>query len=155
MRKDIIVSISAEGRDNGKQFFIQELPAYQAERWARRALAEMVRSGADLPEDIEKAGWSGLLAMGLRGLLGASGPEVDALHDELMACVEYMPDPSKPTIKRKPMPEDIEEIQTIALLKDEVFKLHSGFSIAAALSMIFAAARKAVKDMQSTLMPAP
>jgi hypothetical protein len=148
-RKTIVVTIAAEGRDKGKQFFLEELPARQAERWARRALAQMINAGAHIPEGIENSGWAGLLTMGLRGLLGTSGPEVDALHDELLSCVTILPDPARPEIKRPLIAEDIEEIATLGFLKDEVFKLHANFSVRDALSMIFAAARKAISDMQN------
>ena len=150
MRKTMTVTIAAEGRDKGKVFHLEEMSARQAERWARRALAEMVRSGAQIPEDIVSSGWGGLLAMGARGLFGAVGPEIDALHDELLACVALQPDPHHPEVKRRLIDDDTEEIATLELLKDEVFKLHSGFSVAAALSKIFAAARSVIEPMLTT-----
>jgi hypothetical protein len=149
-RKIETITITAEGRDKGKVFVLTEMPAPKVERWERRALAAMVATGVEVPDNIQAAGFGYIIAIGLKALLGLRGPEVEALHDELMSCVAYLPDPMHPEIKRAPLEFDIEEDRTIYTLKDEVIKLHAGFSIAAFLSKIWAeTAAKMEKDMQT------
>ena len=145
-----MVTIAAEGRDKGKIFHIQEMGARQVERWERRALACMVQTGIEIPDSVQNAGFGFIFAMGLKALLGLSGAEVESLHDELMACVSIHPDPSRLEIKRNLIEEDIEEDRTIYRLKDEVVKLHSGFSIASYLSKVWAEAAARAETSQNT-----
>jgi hypothetical protein len=154
MRKTQTVTIAAEGRDKGKVFVITEMPARQVERWERRALAAMVRTGIEIPDNIKAAGFGYVLAMGLKALIGLNGPEVEALHDELMACVKIQPDPTR-EFTREVLDEEIEEDRKIYTLKDEVIKLHSGFSIAAYLSRLWGeAAQMAAASLNtSTSIP--
>jgi len=67
------------------------------------------------------------------GMLTKVDP-VDAkpLLDELMKCVKIIPDPSNRNIVRSLVDSDIEEVSTRLKLRAEVFKLHVGFSQAAA-----------------------
>ena len=150
MMKDTVVTITADGRDKGKLFHIREMPARQVERWERRALACMVQTGVQIPDNLQNAGFGFIFAAGLKALLGLSGQEVEALHDELMACVTIHPDPKKPEIERGWIDQDFEEVSTIFRLKDEVIKLHSGFSIASYLSKVWAEAAEAAKVTQAT-----
>ena len=59
-RKTMDVLIDADNRDKGKLFFVEEMPASQAEEWATRALMAMMRSGIDIPENIQDAGLAGI-----------------------------------------------------------------------------------------------
>ena len=150
MRKTATITIAAEGRDKGKLFRIEEMPARQVERWERRALSCMAQTGVEVPDDVRNAGFGAIIAMGLKALLGLHGPEVEALHEELMACVTIHPDPTRPEIVRPLIEEDIEEVKTILTLKDEVIKLHAGFSVAAFLSNLWAEAAEKARALQTT-----
>jgi len=44
-RKTATVTISAEGRDKGKTFFLTEMSAERSEEWGERALLALVRGG--------------------------------------------------------------------------------------------------------------
>jgi len=129
-RKEITVTIDAEGRDRGKQFIIREMSAMKAEKWAARAMLALMRSGIEVPQDVAEAGLSGIAAMGLRALAGIHFEEAEPLMAEMMACVEYIPDRSRPMVKRPLVEDDIEEVLTILRLREEVLSLHVGFSIA-------------------------
>lgn len=121
-------------RDDGKVFFIREMPALQAEKWAMRAFLALAKAGVDIPENIATAGFAGVAMVGLASLGGVDFAEAEPLLDELLTCVQYVPDPSKPVIMRADFVQagDIEEVPTFLLLRREVFELHSNFSALAA-----------------------
>lgn len=128
--------IEAEGRDTGKHFLLREAPAAQAERWATRALLALARSGVDLPNNAEGAGWAGLAYLGFQALSKLQFEEVQPLLDEMWLCVKVLPDMKHPDVVRDLYwggtdgeGADIEEVATMMKLRSEVFSLHSGFSI--------------------------
>lgn len=129
---------ATRGRDTGKDFILTEMPASQAFKWGYRALGAMARSGLDVPPHIIEMGMAGVLAMGLKAILGADFADAEPLLDELMACVrrveEKLPD-GRPLVEN-----DIEEPITISLLQSEVLELHTGFSVADYLSKTWAEA---------------
>jgi hypothetical protein len=132
-RKTKPVVIEADGRDKGKTFLITEMGALQAEKWARRALLALCNKNVDIPPDIVHRGIEGLLRVGFSALSGLDYEKAEPLFDEMLACVEIVPDPGKnPGFKRAPTMEgDIEEVATILRLRGEVWELHTGFSLAA------------------------
>lgn len=132
-RKTLTVTIDAAGRDAGKRFILTEMPATQAEKWAARALSALARSGADIPDNIAHAGMAGIAVLGMRALSGMSFADAEPLLDEMFGCVAIMPDPSRPTIVRGLVEDDIEEVATRLRLRAEVMALHLGFSSAAEL----------------------
>jgi hypothetical protein len=134
-----------EYRDNGKTFVVTEMSAIAGERWASRFLALLLNSGLDLkkiaaakeepteeataeelpPED---AGMAGVAALGdsVSPLLSVmNDPSLDAWWE----CVQYQPVTPGAPLQR--IEHDarcqIEEIRTVALLRMEVIKLHTGF----------------------------
>ncbi|OIQ97217.1 hypothetical protein GALL_207710 [mine drainage metagenome] len=131
-RKTATIVIEAEGRDRGKQFLLREMPASQAEKWAFRALLALARAGIDLPDDPAEAGLPEIARIGLAALGGMAFDDAEPLMDEMMACVQAVPDPSRPAIRRPLIEDDIEEVSTRLVLRREVFQLHVGFSIPAA-----------------------
>lgn len=153
--KETTVTITAEGRDKGKMYKLTEMPASKVERWERRAIACMVQTGIEIPENMEGAGFGYIFAVGVKALLGMSGPEVDALHDELMSCVSFFPDPVKNPTDRPLVDSDIMEVKTILTLKDAVIQLHTGFSIASHLTRMWEAAEVRVKATLATLTSVP
>jgi hypothetical protein len=128
MRKTIQFTIPDEPpfeRDKGKVFEITEMDAEAAEAWAYRALSAMARSDVNLPPEAVQAGWGAVALLGLRAVLSAEYAEVAPLLTEMMACVKIvMPKATRALVKG-----DIEEVPTLALLRDEVFKLHANFSL--------------------------
>lgn len=134
MRKTKVVSVTQDGRDKGKNFLITEMPAAQAEKWAARAFLALAHAGIEIPEEMQGAGMAAIAIVGLRALGRVSWHEAEPLMDEMMACVQIIPDPSKPTFFRGLVEDDIEEVMTRALLRSETFEIHTGFSLAAAIS---------------------
>ncbi len=80
-------------------------------------------------------GMAALAVVGLRTFAGVAWAEAEPLLDEMMECVQIQPDPKRPEVPVRALVEDdIEEVTTRALLKSEVLELHTGFSLAGALS---------------------
>lgn len=127
MRKTETITIQREGRDKGKVFKITEMPAAQAEKWALRAFFALANTGVELPEGLEESGMAGLAAIGLQALGKVPYEAAEPLLDDLMACVQHIPDPSKPEVVRGLIDEDIEEVATRLELKKSVWELHTGF----------------------------
>lgn len=144
-------------RDNGKTYLITEMSADQGEAWALNALTLIGQAGINLPEGISQFGMAGLALLGLDSLMKVDFGKAKPLLDEMMACVQYVPDP------RKPLPRriddgggmDIEEIRTRLRLRDEVFELHTGFSAADSIRGILAAAETMIShtDTETSLQP--
>jgi hypothetical protein len=134
MRKVVTVTITDEGRDLGKVYQLTEAPAIQADKWGVRAMLALNRNGAQIPDEIMKLGLIGVLVVGVHKLRGVLWEDLEPLLDEMMGCVKIVPTPASPNVVRKLMPEDIEEISTLATLRKEVFSLHVGFTPPADLS---------------------
>jgi len=133
MRRTKVVTITSEGRDHGKSFLITEMPSFQGERWAYRALLALSRGGFELPPGIFDAGMAGLapivpylLVVGFRALHAARWEELEALLEEMMQCVQFKP--ADPQLLPQPLRNDatcqIEEIRTRVELRKEVLMLH-------------------------------
>lgn len=118
---------AAFGRDEGKTYLITEMPATQGERWATRALNAMAQSGIEIPPEFMGGGWAIVAMVGFKAVLSADYAQTGPLMDEMMGCIKSM-QPAAPE-GRALIEEDIEEIATRAYLKDEVFRVHAGFSI--------------------------
>lgn len=139
-RKSAPFTVQQEGRDKGKTFVLTEMPALQAEKWAWRAFGAMARAGVEIPPHVANMGMVGILAVGLRAVLGADFREAEPLLDELLGCAKI----SVPAMKegREITPDDIEEASTYMLLRSAVLELHTGFSVAAYLSKQWAASKE-------------
>lgn len=140
-RKTRIVTIAADGRDKGKHFFITEMSAVKAEKWAGRALLAIANGGVDIPPEVLQMGAGAVVAAGFRALVAMSFADAEPLLDEMMQCVTVLPDKSKADVVRPMDDMDVEEIATLLLLRSEVIDVHTGFSIAASLSKLGQAAR--------------
>lgn len=128
-RKEADIVINDEGRDKGKVFHIRELPAYQVEKWATRAILALGRAGVEMPEGMTSSGLAGIAYVGMTALKQMHFEDAEPLLDEMMTCVTIKPDPARPDVTRVLFPDDIEEISTLLKLRLEVFALHTGFSI--------------------------
>jgi hypothetical protein len=134
MRKTEVVTIpsTSEGRDKGKRFLITEMPAFKAERWAFRALLALAHAGVEMPEDAPSGGMQSIALIGIKALNNLDFNEARPLLDEMMTCVQVMPDPKNPAIVRPLLMaesegDDIEEIATILMLRERIFRLHTDF----------------------------
>jgi hypothetical protein len=129
MARKELTYIAEDGRDKerGTKFKITEMPAAQAERWAMRALMALMKSGVQIPDNFEKLGMSGMAEMGIRAVAGLDWETAEPLLNEMMSCVQLIPDPTKPFFSRPLTDDDIEEISTRLKLRLEVFKLHTDF----------------------------
>lgn len=115
-------------RDFGKLFRITEMGAEPAEWWAIRALSAVARSGVDLPDNVMGGGMQSIAILGINAIMRVNPSDVADLFDEVMECVQIVPDPSKPKLVRDILTDDIEEVRTRLLLRKEVIDLHVGFS---------------------------
>ncbi|END8615764.1 TPA: hypothetical protein ACTL3K_004929, partial [Escherichia coli] len=118
-RKEKFITIEGQGRDKGKVFHLTEMSASQAEWWAMRAIMAMGRGGVELPDDVRSLGMAALALEGLKALSKIPPDEARPLMDEMMDCVQFVPDPKKRSIRRPLVEEDIEEIITRLNLRAE------------------------------------
>jgi hypothetical protein len=127
-RKEVEVRMpEVEGnRDSGKLYLLKEMPASKAEKWATRAMLAIGKSGLHVTDG---AGMAELAAISIRYLFGASFQDVEPLMEEMFACVSIYPDPTKMRnpIARPLVEEDIEEVSTRFMLRNELIALHTGF----------------------------
>lgn len=130
-RKTLRVTITDEGRDKGKTFSLNELPADQGERWFIRALLGLAQSGADISPEQLAGGAAAFAALGVQALGGVAWPVLEPLLDEMFECVTYQPpDPRIPVQSIFPgVNSQIEEVRTRFLLRVAVLELHIGFSL--------------------------
>lgn len=129
-----------QNRDAGKCFLITEMDAVRAEKWAARALLAITAAGVDIPPDVIKMGAGAVVAAGFRALLTMSFIDAEPLLDEMMTCIAVVPDPRRLDVVRPLDADDIDEVQTLLLLRSEVIEIHTGFSVAAFLSTLGKAA---------------
>lgn len=133
-RKTETFTIADEGRDKGKSFLLTEWPASKAEAWAIRAVLALGAANVEIPDGALSGGMAALTEIGLKKLFALPYKEAGPLLDELMECVQVVPDSKRPQVKRSVIENDIEEVRTRLSLKWQVLKLHLDFSIADALS---------------------
>ena len=87
MRREKYITITSDNRDKDKTFYLREMSAVQAEKWAARALLAVSGPGTSIPQ----AGLASLADAGfnLLEMLGNIRWEVaEPLLDEMMTCVQ-------------------------------------------------------------------
>ncbi|EAQ4379506.1 hypothetical protein E9973_21285 [Salmonella enterica] len=131
-RKETFVTIDSKGRDKDKVFHLTEMSASQAEWWAMRVIMAMGRGGVELPDDVRSMGMAALALEGLKALSKIPPEEAKPLMDEMLDCVQFVPDPKNRNVRRPLVGDDIEEITTRLNLRAEVFRLHVDFFSTAA-----------------------
>ena len=144
MRESVVVRIpefpGTRNRDIGKIFRLTEWPAAKAENWAFRMMLAANKGAGELPLSLAGIGMEGIAIIGINTFLrGNIIPEtLIPLLDELLECVQYARDKSKPEIVGPLTAEDdIEEVATRMWLRGEVLTLHLNFSVSAALSALY------------------
>ena len=149
-RKIANYTVTDAGRDKGKLFVITEMSASQGEAWAMRAMLALMQSDVSVPEGFLELGMAALAQMGLKCLSSIKWELAKPLMDELMECLQIIPDPKVMHVVRPLIEDDIEEIATRAMLKWEVLKLHVDFSQAADLSKSLRGVARAASHGQPT-----
>ena len=132
MLKEKIVTIET-GRDAGKTFLVQEMPASRLEKWAARALLALF--GGNVPMDIFQTGKTSTalaLAKTIRSGMGAlSWEAVEPIYDELLTCVSRVPDATKPQNRVPLTPGNIdahvEDVSTLVTLRLSVLEVCFSF----------------------------
>lgn len=119
--------IATHGRDEGKHFLITEKDAFSAEKWAMRVTMAAMAAGVEVPDKSELQGAGGLISLALNLLARVKWETAEPLLDEMMQCVEFIPDPLKPFVKNAFLSTAIEEVQTIVELRREIIALHTDF----------------------------
>lgn len=134
MRRTRTVTITAAGRDSGKQFLLTEMSAAEAEEIAIRVL------GPRFPDAVMTYGMAGVAILGIPAIYAMPYDEAKPLWDRIMACVRPVGTQAAPA----PISADnaIEEVTTRIQLRMEVLELHLGFSLADA--------RRVLSDMVPT-----
>ena len=79
-----------ENRDAGKTYLLTEMPALQAERWGRHAIAACSRSDLDIKGELAKLGLLGFYLVGFQALAGGDIHAVDALMDQMLTCIKIV-----------------------------------------------------------------
>lgn len=129
-RKTTRLTIAEEGRDKGKSFVLNELPADQAERWFIRALFAIAKSDADVTPEVIAGGAASFAAWGLPALLQADYRDVEPLLAEMWQCVQYQHAPNIPLQDiTEGVNSQVEEVSTRFALRVAVMQLHLGFFI--------------------------
>lgn len=119
------------GRDANKAFVLTEMDAMRAERWGRRAL-QLLAGSLPLSADLGSEGMAAVAAIGFSTVGNMTGTEADALLDDLLACVQFLPDPKQPDMRSVIVEGVISEPMTVLRLRKEAFDIHTNFSEAAA-----------------------
>ena len=87
-RKTSYVTINDTGRDKGKVFFLTEMSATQAEKWAVRTLLAMARGGVELPNGILREGIMGIAVLGVINMMKIPFAEAEPLMVEMFQCIK-------------------------------------------------------------------
>lgn len=147
--KTKIVTITAEGRDKGRQYFLKEMPALKAERWARHAIAACASKDLDIREEVKALGMLGFVLFSFQAIAGGNVDAVDKLMDEMLTQIQIIEEGAA-----APRPigadGDIWEVMTLKTLRIELIELHMGFTFAELLLMLRASAEGIVRDSQSS-----
>jgi hypothetical protein len=154
MRNTKIVHITADNRDKGKAYFLKEMPALRAENWGLRVLFALENAGFQVPEEVRGTGMAALASFGVQKVLSPqlNFQEFEPLLDEMMGCVERIPNPENESIHRAlaDHQDDLEEVSTILGLRAEVLMLHLGFLPAAIRSTLTSTLATAASSLTQT-----
>ena len=124
-RRTKVLTIDAKsGRDAGKSFLITEMDAESAEWWAFRVLQALLGSKGNIDFNAPLAQ---MARQGLAALGKLPPDQARPLLEELMRCVRVKLPGSNDS--RELMPNDIEEVLTRVLLRNEVLELHIDFFV--------------------------
>lgn len=122
MRKEVDIKIE-EGRDAGKVFRITEMPAFQMDSWATRALIALGKT--------KQGGIVALGSLSFAEILKCFGEieyeKAEPLLQELLECCAFVKDGTMVTLKKEFVNDIIEDWTTILRLRMEALKVCLGF----------------------------
>jgi hypothetical protein len=127
MRKTVNYTVTAANRDQGKTFLITEMSSAQSEEWAARALFTAMNCGVEIPDELLSSGLAGLAAIGVKSLARVPFDMAKPLFDQMMECVQIIPDRANPEFVRPLIDDDIEEVGTRLMLRKATLDLHMDF----------------------------
>lgn len=122
MRKEIEITIDG-GRDAGKTFKITEMPAFQADKWATKALCLVGKTGCSIIDLFNKMESGEVLD--ILGRIGYEG--VEPLFEELLNCCSFKKDGVYVPMKASMIDSVVEDWTTIFRLRREAYKLIMSF----------------------------
>ena len=132
MLEEKIITIDS-GRDKGKTFVAQEMPATRLEKWSARALLALFNGNmpADIAEQTRGSNAAALAQSVISGLSGVSWELVEPLYDELLTCVSRIPDPANPgaRVPLNPANADAHVRDAVTLLRLRVAVLEVCFDM--------------------------
>lgn len=157
------VVVATQGRDKGKHYLITEMPSARSEKWAYKAFLLIRNSEERIPQNVTNLGMVGVAILGfniwLRGKIDFK--ELEPLLDEMMECVKIVRDTRAvdkvtggPVATDLVSDDDIAEPATRAWLRSEVLRVHTGFSLSEALSMLWSEIR-ASPSSNTPMSPPP
>lgn len=162
MRKTATITITAEGRDKGRVYFLTEMSSHNTEDWALRVFLALGKAGITLPAGIdweevknEPSAFMALIASTGFNIFGGISPyDVAPILAEMMQCVQIIPDPSRPQVVRSLVDDDIDEVATRIQLRKEVVALHTDFFSGESVSRLLSTIREFVASItQTSLAP--
>lgn len=122
MRKEKEIKIE-EGRDAGKVFKITEMPAFQMDRWATRALIALGKS--------KRGGIISLGSMSLQDIFSALADvdyeTTEPLLQELLECCAFVKDGQSIVLTKDMVDGIVEDWTTLFKLRMEALALCVGF----------------------------
>lgn len=113
-----------KGRDAGVRFWVTEMPVVKADKWATKVLIALVNAGVEVPN--VNAGMLGITTMLLSSLQNIAEEKAIPLLDELLDCVQIIPEGGKPRPLDLSM-NDVQDFTTLWLLRKEALMLHIDF----------------------------
>lgn len=152
MLKTKEVTITAEGRDKGRKYLLTEMPALQAERWARHAIMAMSRENLDIRSEIAALGMYGFILGGMQALAAGDVDAVDKLMEEMLPQIKIVEEKITRPLQGD---GDFWEISTIKTLRQELIELHLGFTLAELVSMLQASAKNLTQADSSATPTSP
>lgn len=151
-RRTKIVAISdPNSRDHGKHYLLVEMDAMRGEWFAIRAGLLLAEAGIDVGE---VQGFQALAIAGITSLAKIKAEDLKPLLDEMLSCVQIIPDISFPDNRRRiSMVGDISEVSTLLKLRLELFELHVGFSLPGVGSKASTAGQDQTSSTTQTSLP--
>jgi hypothetical protein len=131
-KKEIFVPTDGRDKEKGQHYILHEMPALKAERWAYRALLALAHAGIEIPDEAVGAGMAAFAYAGFDSLKNLKFEEAQPLLDEMLSCIEVIPDPKSPNVTRPPVMnemegDDIEELTTLWQIRKQIFQMHTAF----------------------------
>lgn len=120
--KEVLIE---SGRDEGKKFLVTEMPLLKADRWAQRALLALAGGGVDATSLDMNGGMLEMAKFAFKSIGGIDPETGAALLDELLECVQIVPSGGTP--REIEFDSDIEDLQTLWVLRKESLFLHTSF----------------------------